>query len=78
MKSIEETLKELFKVGTPQCGLIYGIVAIVLGFMLLFLGFFKTLFIALLFTIGLFLGGVKEKREFIKAVANKLFPPQNQ
>ena len=78
MKTIEEWMNEVFKPGTPQCGIAYGILGLILGFMLLFLGFFKTLFIVLLFLLGFFFGRVKEKREYIKALVNKLFPPKNQ
>jgi|GEM_PF-588707 len=78
MKSIEEWVSELFKKGTPQCGVTYGILGFALGFMLLFLGFFKTLFVVVLCALGVFLGCVKDKGEFIKGIINKLFPPRMQ
>ncbi len=76
MKNIEEVLKELFKPGTPQYGLIWGIGFVVLAFLLLFIGFWKTLFVVLLFTVGLFIGAVKDKQAFVKNIINKLFPPR--
>lgn len=76
MKNLEEILRELFKPGTPQYGLIWGIGFVVLAFLLLFIGFWKTLFVVLLFVIGLFIGAVKDKQTFIKNLINKIFPPR--
>ncbi len=76
MKNVEEILKELFKPGTPQFGLIWGIGFVILAFLLLFIGFWKTLFVVLLFVIGLFIGAVKDKQAFIKHWINKIFPPR--
>lgn len=78
MKSIEEWVNEIFKKGTLQCGVAYGILGFILGMMLLFLGFFKTLFVVVLCALGVFLGSVGNKGEYIKGIINKLFPPRNQ
>lgn len=75
MKSLEEWVRELVTPGTPQCAVFYGIVGIILALFLIFLGFWKTLFVALLCAAGIFTGGVKEKDAFIKKIFNKLLPP---
>lgn len=70
--------KRFFQIGTPQCGILLGLVGVVVAFMLLFLGFWRTLFVALLFGVGYFLGASQDKGEALKALINKLFPPKNE
>ena len=62
------------KKGTPACGLVLGTVLVVLGALVMWIGFWKTLALALLFALGYFLGAVGQKREFLKNTANKLIP----
>lgn len=62
------------KKGTPACGLIHGTVLVVLGALVMWIGFWKTLVLALLFALGYFLGAIDQKREFLKNTANKLIP----
>ena len=62
------------KKGTPACGLILGTVLVVLGALVMWIGFWKTLVRALLFALGYFLGAIDQKREFLKNTANKLIP----
>ena len=62
------------KKGTPACGLILGTVLVVLGALVMWIGFWKTLVLALLFALGYFLGAVDQKREFLKNTANRLIP----
>lgn len=69
--------KRFFQTGTPQCGIAMGILGVIVAFMLLFLGFWRTLFVAALFGIGYFLGASSNKMESIKSAINRLFPPKN-
>ena len=62
------------KKGTPACGLILGTVLVVLGALVMWIGFWKTLVLALLFALGYLLGAIDQKREFLKNTANKLIP----
>jgi len=62
------------KKGTPACGLILGAVFAALGALVMWIGFWKTLVLFLLFAIGYFFGAVDKKREFLKSTANKLIP----
>ena len=62
------------KKGTPACGLILGTVLVVLGALVMWIGFWKTLILALLFAVGYFLGAVGKKKEFLKNTANRLIP----
>ena len=68
--------KGFFKIGTSNCGYLFGAIGVAAAFMFLFLGFWKTIFVALLFTIGYLLGAFSNKRAFIKSFINKLFPPK--
>ena len=62
------------KKGTPACGLILGTVLVMLGALVMWIGFWKTLLLALLFALGYFLGAIDKKKEFLKNTANKLIP----
>ena len=54
-------LANVFRIGTPECAVFCGVLAMVLGLLLLTVGFWNTVWIALLGAVGGFLGGVKEK-----------------
>ena len=62
------------KKGTPAFGLILGAALVVLGALVMLIGFWKTLALCVLFAVGYFLGTVENKREFMKNTANKLIP----
>ena len=62
------------KKGTPVFGLILGAALVVLGALVMLIGFWKTLALCALFAVGYFLGTVENKREFMKNTANKLIP----
>ena len=62
------------KKGTPAFGLVLGAAFVALGALVMLIGFWKTLVLALLFAAGYFLGTVENKREFMKNAANKLIP----
>ena len=46
--------------------------------LLLTIGFWRTLFVVALGAAGMFIGGVKDKGQFIKNLVNRLFPPKDQ
>ena len=62
------------KKGTPACGLVWGAILTVLGALVMLIGFWKTLVLALLFALGNFLGAIDKKKEFLKNTANRLIP----
>lgn len=67
-----------WKIGTPQCGAACAVLGAVLALMLLFLGFWRTVFVALLAAVGYFIGASKNKGEALKNVINKCFPPKGE
>ena len=76
MKPLNDLLKEMLTWGTPAGGVFCGMLGILLAILLLTIGFWKTLFVALLCAVGVFLGAVKDKASFLKNFINKLFPPK--
>ncbi len=62
------------KKGTPLFGLVMGAILVLIGALVMLIGFWKTLVLCLLFGLGYFLGTVENKREFMKTTANKLIP----
>ena len=62
------------KRGTPIYGIMIGAALVALGALVMLIGFWKTLILAVLFAIGYFLGTVENKSEFMKNAANKLIP----
>ena len=67
-----------FQIGTPECGLLCAAAGAVAALMILFLGFWNTLFVAVLAAAGYFVGASSNKGEAIKQVINKLFPPKGE
>lgn len=68
MKPLNDLLKEMLTWGTPACGVFCGVLGILLAILLLTIGFWKTLFVALLCAVGVFLGAVKDKASDRKSV----------
>ena len=62
------------KRGTPAYGIVIGAALVALGALVMLIGFWKTLILAVLFAVGYFLGTVENKSEFMKNAANKLIP----
>ena len=62
------------KKGSLFRGLIFGGALVLLGVLVMCIGFWKTLVICALFGVGFFFGTVENKREFFKNTANKLIP----
>lgn len=66
--------KNMFKVGTAECAIFFAVVAMVLALMFLVAGFWETLLIAALIAVGAFIGGVKDKKEWIRNAVNRIAP----
>lgn len=63
-----------FQIGTPECAVFCAVVAMVLGLLLLWVGFWNTVLIFLLMLLGAFIGGVKNKKQWIKKMLNRVIP----
>ena len=73
---MEDWVKKLFKRGTPQCGLAYGVIAFMTGLLLVLVGFWKTFFIAVLCAIGVFLGCNHNYEQAVKNGINQMLPKE--
>lgn len=63
--------KRVFTPGTMECAVACGLVGIIVALMLLIIGVWKTLLICGLVAVGVFIGGVRDKRAFILRWINK-------
>ena len=67
-------LSQVFTIGTPACGVFSALAALALALLLLLTGFWNTLWIALMTTAGAVIGGVKDKKQWLKNLLNRLIP----
>ena len=67
-------LKNMCKIGTPECAIFFAVVAMVLAILFLSLGFWNTVLVLLIMGLGAFLGGVKDKKGWLKKLLNRLVP----
>ena len=72
-----KTLNDLLTIGTRACGAVCGITGVALAALMLSIGLWRTLFIVLMCLLGVFVGGVKDKRGFVKNAINRLFPAKD-
>ncbi len=63
-----------FEKGTPGYGLAIGALFALAGFLVMFIGFWRTVVLLLLFAVGYFIGAVNDKQGFAKNVANRVIP----
>ncbi|MBE5788584.1 MAG: hypothetical protein E7325_02880 [Clostridiales bacterium] len=63
--------------GTPGFGILCGVILALLGALVMIIGFWKALILALLFAVGFFLGSVGDKQGFIKKTANRIIPAKD-
>jgi len=67
-----------FTIGTTRCGLLLGACGAAIAFMLIFLGLWNTLLVAVFCAVGYWLGAYQGKSTLIKNTINKLFPPKGE
>lgn len=67
-------LKNMCKIGTPECAIFFAVAAMVLAILFLSLGFWNTVLVLLIMGLGAFLGGVKDKKGWLKKLLNRLVP----
>ena len=60
-------------VGTQECALLCAVLGLLIAVLLLTVGFWKTLMLAVFFLIGLFIGGVKDKKGCISDLIDRWF-----
>ena len=65
------------KRGTPACGVVCGIGAVLLLILIMTIGFWKTLLYGIVFAIGYFFGSVQKPGTVLKESINKIIPSQD-
>ena len=68
MKDWREFFQKYTSPGTPMAMLFYGGLGLVVALLLLLIGFWRTLLVVCCCLIGCFLGGVQDKKAFIRRV----------
>ncbi|NLB90340.1 MAG: DUF2273 domain-containing protein [Clostridiales bacterium] len=71
---MEDWVRALFKRGTPQCGVAYGLIAFVFSLLLIFVGFWKTVLVVVICAAAVFLGANRNYEQAIKNGINKVLP----
>ena len=66
--------ENMCKIGTPECAIFSGAVAMALALLYLTVGFWKMVLFFLVVMLGVFIGGVKDKKGWLKRLINRLFP----
>ena len=67
-----------FKPGTPVFGVFLGMVFLLCGGLIMWLGIWRTLVLVVLFAAGYFLGAIKDKTGAVKAAVDKVVPEKKE
>ena len=78
MNKLSSAIKEIFTPGTPLCALAYAALGVILATLLLTIGFWRTLFIAVFAALGALAGGIGSKRDAVRVAINRSFPPKDK
>ena len=78
MNRLSSAIKEIFTPGTPLCALAYAALGVILATLLLTIGFWRTLFIAVFAALGALAGGIGNKRDAVRVAINRSFPPKDK
>lgn len=78
MNKLSSSIKEIFTPGTPLCALAYAALGVILATLLLTIGFWRTLFVAMFAALGALAGGIGNKRDAVRVAINRSFPPKDK
>ena len=78
MNKLSSAIKEIFTPGTPLCALAYAALGVILATLLLTIGFWRTLFIAVFAALGALAGGIGNKRDAVRVAIIRSFPPKDK
>jgi uncharacterized membrane protein len=73
MKDFRESVRKLTEPGTPQAAVFFAVLGLIVALLLLLIGFWRTLLVVICCLLGCFLGGVKDKGEFIRRILSRFF-----
>lgn len=72
----EKALRFIEALGDKKCRTIGAIMGLVIGILVLIIGFFKTLFIVVCTFLGYYIGKLADDRESFNDVLRKIIPPK--
>ncbi len=75
MKDFVEAFRKAMEPGTTLAMLIYGALGLIIALLMLLIGFWKTMLVVACCLIGCFIGGVRDKKEFIRLLLARFFRP---
>ncbi len=78
MNKLEDTLKTLFKPGTAAGKCFFGLLFFFIGLLLVLIGFWETLLIAVLTLLGVLIGSAETIGKAVAKVLDKIYPPKDQ
>ena len=68
MMDLKKLIGQMTTVGTPACALFGAVIGVMLAILCLTIGVGKALLIGLFCLVGAFIGGVKDKKAFVRSV----------
>ncbi len=77
MKKLEDTLRSMFNPGTLAGKFSFGLLFFLFGLLLVSLGFWKTLLIAGLTLVGVFIGSAETIGKATAKLIDRIYPPKN-
>lgn len=66
------------KMGTPAMGITLGLALMAAGVLVMLIGFWKVLILAVLFGIGYFVGMIEHPTESVREIANRIIPDKSK
>jgi len=71
MSEGDSFFKKVFTKGTPHCAIACALIGVAVALLLLWAGVWPTLLVVALVAVGAFIGGVKDKKEFLNSLIEK-------
>ena len=68
MMDLKKLLSQMLTVGTPACTLFGAVIGLIFAVLCMTIGVGKALAIGIFCLIGAFIGGVKDKKAFVRSV----------
>lgn len=75
---MSDWMKKVTEPGTRACSVFYAVIGAVLAILLLTIGFWRTLFIAVFAAVGALVGAIRDKSAFARDTVNRVFPPKDR
>ena len=78
MKDLHGLIEQMFTPGTVPCTIFGAVLGVIFAVLCLTIGILRALLIGIFCAIGVFVGGVKDKRQFISSIYTFFHREDNQ